>query len=134
MNCVTAGSNLNDSGSKWLVEQIQKSVTTPFLTELPFEGRQKLLSLMEQYNNYKTNYARNYVFDPSLQNLSITRHSITMRILLLKYCDASPSSSRLVHHLWFITSGASRLVHDLWCMTSGTRPRVHDLGGMTSGA
>ena len=63
-----------------------------------------------------------------------TRHSISMRILELKYCNASHSSLRLVYHLWCITSGASHLVQYLWCMTSGVWPLVHDLWCMNSGA
>ena len=64
---------MNDSETKWLVEQLQKSVTkaTPFLTKLPLEGRNRLQALMDQYSNYKANYVRNYVFDPAASNLSI---------------------------------------------------------------
>ena len=70
---LSVGPKLNDSETKWFVEQLQKSVTraTPFLTKLPLEGRQRILALMDQYNNYKTNYVRNYVFDPTSSNLSI---------------------------------------------------------------
>ena len=55
------------------VEQLQKSMTkaTPFLTNLPLEGRQRILALMDQYSNYKTNFVRNYVFDPASPNLSM---------------------------------------------------------------
>ena len=69
----SVGPKLNDSETKWLVEQLQKSVTkaTPFLTTLPLEGRHRLQALMDQYSNYKANYVRNYVFDPAASNLSI---------------------------------------------------------------
>ena len=70
---ISVGPKLNDSETKWFVEQLQKSVTkaTPFLTKLPLEGRQRILALMDQYSSYKTNFVRNYVFDPSSSNLSI---------------------------------------------------------------
>ena len=73
---ISVGPKLNDSETKWFVEQLQKSVTkaAPFLTKLPLEGRQRLLALMDQYSNYKTNYVRNYVFDPAFSNLSIFLH------------------------------------------------------------
>ena len=70
---IPVGPTLNDSETKWFVKQLQKSLAkaTPFLTKLPLEGRQKLLALMDQYSNYKTNYVRNYVFDPAASKLSI---------------------------------------------------------------
>ena len=70
---ISVGPKLNDSETKWFVKQLQKSLAkaTPFLTKLPLEGRQRLLALMDQYSNYKTNYVRNYVFDPASSNLSI---------------------------------------------------------------
>ena len=70
---ISVGPKLNDSETKWFVEQLQKSVTkaTPFLTKLPLEGRQRILALMDQYSSYKTNFVRNYVFDPASSNLSI---------------------------------------------------------------
>ena len=48
-----------------------RSVTYPYLSSLPVEGRAMLTSLMRDYvEGHKSNYAKNLVFDPTALNLS----------------------------------------------------------------
>ena len=103
---------MNDSETKWFVEQLQKSVTkaTPFLTTLPLEGRHRLQALMDQYSNYKANYVRNYVFDPAASNLSNLMYLYQNNIFSVREIGFSPMQ---VVQIYFDTATFDEIEKDV---------------------
>ena len=55
---------------KRLLTNYSNTRTFPYMSSLPEEARAMLVSLMTDYVEYKSSYAKNMIFDPNASNLS----------------------------------------------------------------
>ena len=71
---LSVADEIQDTSTK---EKVKKHITNfsntqtfPSMSSLPEEARAMLVSLMSDYVEYKSSYAKNMIFDPNASNLS----------------------------------------------------------------